>query len=116
MERLDLLRRGRAVRLFRRQEMRHEAQRASRFRTPEALESGRESIDSDAEPIHAGIDLQPHVMSRRGAFEQGDLLERMYDDLEIVVSGLLELLCSQDTFEQHDALTHGCRTQRERFA
>ena len=85
--------------------MRHQAQHRRRHGSARSARMRRLKLfEPEAEPVHAGVDLQPHheAVRPRVRFQQRDLLERVNHELEIVLRCTLELTCAEHAFEQHD--------------
>jgi hypothetical protein len=65
-----------------------------------------ELFEPEAEPIHAGVDLQPDCESlrRTALLEHRDLLERVNHELQVVSRCNVELAREEHAFEHDDRL------------
>ncbi len=85
---------------------------------PQALVRGAEFVETEAQAIHAGIDLDPggHLRVARQGVEQLELLEAVHHQLEARLRGGGELLRAEHAFEQQDAIGEPGGAQCEPFA
>ena len=86
-------------------EMRHQAQRRHRRRGGEALADARDVRRPEAQPVHAGVDLDEHFQrprQRRG-LQHLHLLDVVHDDGQAPCGDLAQLALGEKSFEQQDA-------------
>ena len=98
-------------------QMRQQAQRPHRSAAGEPRMRRSELLRPEAEPVHAGVDLQPDREALRAGvlLQHRDLLGRMHDELQIVLGRSVELSGGEHAFEHDDRLCDARRAQRERL-
>ena len=86
-----------------------------RLQPPNALKGYGKVARTEAETVHARVDLDPqHEAMRTGdLFEQLDLQRIVDDEIEAMARRFHQMLGGEHTLEQHDRLCDPCRPQRE---
>ena len=118
-EALELCTRHLIVALVGAREVREQAQLAWRGRKVADTRERRGKLAwCKAEPVHAGVDLQPQCAARRGgvgALEQIDLRGVVDHEVEPLVHRFGELGQAEHPLEQQDARADAGAAQRQRF-
>src|SRR6185437_4981350 len=93
--------------------MHHKRKRRHRRRAHQSFGRRARFIRRNAEPVHAGIDLQVDVdrTRKRGLLEHAHLLGRMDDDRQRMRRDVIELRRIEKAFEQQDRAPIAARAQ-----
>ena len=97
--------------------MRHQRQRADGRRAAEPLYGPPECRGFDAEPPHAGVDLEPagHGGLHGGSLEQRHVLVRVHDHVERKLGSRAHLARRDATAQDDETLPDAGLTQLDRF-